>query len=108
MKRSVAELSVEQLERLLALYATLTPDGRSTPESIAARRAAFESDLAKRRTELGLIEKESDELSVLLELNRRMHWKTIQAQQRPAATAQAGAGPSPQPNSDNLPTQAQA
>lgn len=85
MKRSVTELSVEQLEGLLGLYASLTPDGRSTPESLAARRAAFDADLAKRRAELGLIEKESDELSVVLEYNRRMHWTTVQAQQRLAA-----------------------
>lgn len=87
MKRSVTELSVEQLEGLLAVYAMLAPDGRSTPESIAARRAAFDADLAKRCAELGLIEKESDELSIVLELNRRMHWTTVQAKQRQVASA---------------------
>ncbi|WP_041930373.1 hypothetical protein [Methylibium petroleiphilum] len=108
MKRSVTELSVDQLEGLLALYAALTPDGRSTPESLAARRAAFDTQMAKRRTELGLVEKESDELSVLLELNRRMHWTSIQAQQRMAAAAQPSARPAAEPISDNLPAQAQA
>lgn len=75
MKRTTAELTNEQLDSLLQLYASLASDGRTTQESAAVRRDRVDAEVAKLRASLGLSEKDASELAVILESNRRNHWR---------------------------------
>ena len=88
MKRSIGELSNDQVQGLLLLHCGLSEDGRSTKASAAARRQQLEVALSKMRADLGLNEAEASELSVVLESNRRSQWMTLAtAAQRAAMTA---------------------
>jgi hypothetical protein len=75
MKRTTAELTNEQLDSLLQLYVSLTSDGRTTQESAALRRERVDAEVAKLRASLGLSAQDASEIAVILESNRRSHWR---------------------------------